>query len=87
MKLAIVGKGGVGKTTLSASLAMKLARQGRSVVAVDADPDGNLALAVGVAQERMPVLPLLNAVFQVWEPLLRLGGSPGLVLGATATGT
>ena len=55
MKLAIVGKGGVGKTTLSASLAMKLAGQGRSVVAVDADPDGNLALALGVTEERMPV--------------------------------
>ncbi len=54
MKLAIVGKGGVGKTTLSASLAMNLARQERSVVAVDADPDGNLALAVGVTQERVP---------------------------------
>ena len=55
MKLAIVGKGGVGKTTLAASLAMRLAGQGRSVVAVDADPDGNLALAVGVTEERMPV--------------------------------
>jgi CO dehydrogenase maturation factor len=54
MKLAIVGKGGVGKTTLSASLAMRLSGQGRSVVAVDADPDGNLALAVGVPAERMP---------------------------------
>jgi len=55
MKLAIVGKGGVGKTTLAASLARRLAGQGRSVVAVDADPDGNLALAVGVTEERMPV--------------------------------
>jgi CO dehydrogenase maturation factor len=55
MKLAIVGKGGVGKTTLAASLAMRLAGQGRSVVAVDADPDGNLALAVGVTPEQMPV--------------------------------
>ena len=55
MKLAIVGKGGVGKTTLAASLAMRLAGQGRSVVAVDADPDGNLALAVGVTEDRMPV--------------------------------
>ena len=54
MKLAIVGKGGVGKTTLSASLAMRLSGQGRSVVAVDADPDGNLALAVGVPPEQMP---------------------------------
>jgi CO dehydrogenase maturation factor len=55
MKLAIVGKGGVGKTTLAACLAMRLAGQGRPVVAVDADPDGNLALAVGVTRERMPV--------------------------------
>lgn len=55
MKLAIVGKGGVGKTTLSASLARRLAGQRRPVVAVDADPDGNLALAIGVTQERMPV--------------------------------
>ena len=55
MKLAIVGKGGVGKTTLSASLARRLAGQGRSVVAVDADPDGNLALALGVTEERTPV--------------------------------
>ena len=55
MKLAIVGKGGVGKTTLSACVAMRLAGRGRSVVAVDADPDGNLALAVGVSEEQMPV--------------------------------
>ncbi len=54
MKLAIVGKGGVGKTTLSAALARRLADLGRSVVAVDADPDGNLALAVGVPQDQIP---------------------------------
>ncbi len=43
MKLAIAGKGGAGKTTLAAALARRLARAGRPVVAVDADPDGNLA--------------------------------------------
>jgi CO dehydrogenase maturation factor len=54
MKLAIAGKGGAGKTTLSAALARRWAALGRSVVAVDADPDGNLAAALGVSAERVP---------------------------------
>jgi len=54
MKIAIVGKGGVGKTTLSAAIARRFADLGRSVVAVDADPDGNLALALGVPQGQIP---------------------------------
>jgi CO dehydrogenase maturation factor len=49
-----LGKGGVGKTTLAASLARRLERKGRPVVAVDADPDGNLASALGVPPERVP---------------------------------
>ncbi len=48
MKIAISGKGGVGKTTLSASLAAALAMQDRVVIAIDADPDSNLASALGV---------------------------------------
>ncbi len=54
MKLAIVGKGGAGKTTLAASLARRLADQGRAVVAVDADPDGNLPAALGIPDDRIP---------------------------------
>jgi len=54
MKLAIVGKGGVGKTTLAAALARRCAARGRPVVAVDADPDGNLAAALGVPQHAVP---------------------------------
>jgi len=54
MKLAIVGKGGAGKTTLAAALARRLAEQRRAVVAVDADPDGNLPVALGVPAERVP---------------------------------
>jgi CO dehydrogenase maturation factor len=54
MKIAIVGKGGVGKTTLSAAIARRFADLGRSVVAVDADPDGNLALALGVPRDEIP---------------------------------
>ena len=54
MKVAVVGKGGVGKTTLTAALARRQAQSGRPVVAVDADPDGNLASALGVALADMP---------------------------------
>jgi CO dehydrogenase maturation factor len=54
MKLAIVGKGGTGKTTLAAALARRLADQGRAVVAVDADPDGNLPAALGIPYDRIP---------------------------------
>lgn len=48
MKIAVTGKGGVGKTTVSASLADLYAREGKKVLAVDADPDANLAAAFGL---------------------------------------
>ena len=54
MKLAIVGKGGVGKTTLAALLSQIMAERGHSVIAVDADPDGNLAMALGVSDDSLP---------------------------------
>ena len=48
MKIAVSGKGGVGKTTLAAMMAANLSLDGRTVVALDADPDDNLASALGV---------------------------------------
>jgi len=51
MKLAISGKGGVGKTTFSALLIKALADQGKKVLAIDADPDANLAQALGVPRD------------------------------------
>jgi len=54
MKLAIAGKGGAGKTTLTAALARRQATLGRAVIAVDADPDGNLATALGISLSRVP---------------------------------
>ncbi|ADK85406.1 Cobyrinic acid ac-diamide synthase [Desulfarculus baarsii DSM 2075] len=47
MKLAVSGKGGVGKTTFSAMLARAFAEKGLEVLAVDADPDANLGQALG----------------------------------------
>jgi CO dehydrogenase maturation factor len=51
VKLAISGKGGAGKTTLAGALALLMARNGDRVLAVDADPDANLASALGVPAE------------------------------------
>jgi CO dehydrogenase maturation factor len=61
MKLAVVGKGGVGKTSISGTLARLFARRGRRVLAIDGDPNPNLALTLGVAPERMEDMPALSA--------------------------
>ncbi len=53
MKVAITGKGGVGKTTLSSILARLYADEGRTVLAADVDPDANLGLALGLTQEEV----------------------------------
>jgi CO dehydrogenase maturation factor len=50
MKIAITGKGGVGKTTLAAVLARLYAEEGKTVLAVDVDPDANLGLALGFSE-------------------------------------
>jgi len=48
LKIAVTGKGGVGKSTITAALALLTARQGVKVLAIDADPDSNLASALGI---------------------------------------
>ena len=53
MKVAVTGKGGVGKTTLSSTLARLYADEGRTVLAADVDPDANLGLALGLTQEEV----------------------------------
>ena len=52
MRIAIAGKGGSGKTTISGTLARLLARDGRRVVAVDADTNPNLSTTLGVSADR-----------------------------------
>ena len=56
MKLAITGKGGVGKTTLTSTLARLYADEGRTVLAADVDPDANLGLALGLSQEEVDAI-------------------------------
>ena len=56
MRIAVSGKGGVGKTTLSAMLAATMALEGRGVIALDADPDANLASALGIDDEHITPL-------------------------------
>ncbi len=53
MKIAVTGKGGVGKTTFSATLARLYAAEGRPVLAADVDPDANLGLALGFSEEEV----------------------------------
>jgi CO dehydrogenase maturation factor len=51
MKLAITGKGGVGKTTLTSLLAWIYSTEGNKVIAIDANPDANLAAALGISTD------------------------------------
>lgn len=51
MRIAIAGKGGTGKTTISGTLARVLARRGRNVLAVDADTTPNLGVILGLSPE------------------------------------
>lgn len=63
MRIAVTGKGGCGKTTVAGALARHLARRGRAVVALDADPNPNLGVSLGVAREAVEAMqPVLNAL-------------------------
>lgn len=53
MKIAVTGKGGVGKSTVVGLIARALAADGWRVLAIDADPDANLASAIGVPKDRL----------------------------------
>ena len=69
MKLAVSGKGGVGKTTFSALLIRTLNAQGKRVLAIDADPDANLAAALGIpdAEKIVPIAEMKELIFERTE--------------------
>ncbi len=79
MKLAITGKGGVGKTTLTALLAQAYADAGRDILAVDADPSPCLAGALGfpdVLRARLHPIAEMDALIEE-----RTGAKPGTLGG------
>ena len=66
MKIAVTGKGGSGKTTISGALSRHLAAQGHSVVAVDGDPNPHLGISLGVKREAVESMePILNALIAI----------------------
>lgn len=79
MKIAITGKGGVGKTTLASLLARLYAAEGCTVLAIDADPDANLAAALGFPPELVAnITPIAEMEDLVEE---RTGMKPGTIGG------
>jgi CO dehydrogenase maturation factor len=60
LKIAVSGKGGAGKSTISANLVHSFAAQNKPVFAVDADPDANLGLVLGLNPEKLALLEPLS---------------------------
>lgn len=76
MKIAVSGKGGAGKTTISGTMARILARRGYRVLAVDADPSPNLAMVLGLdPAEASRIRPLATNTELIRE---KTGAEPGL---------
>lgn len=67
MKIAITGKGGVGKTTFAATLARLYAEEGRNVLAADVDPDANLGLALGFSEEELDSIVPISKMRRLWK--------------------
>ncbi len=75
MIIAVSGKGGVGKTTFTATMARILADRGYSVIAVDADPDANLASALGFTAAQIEQIQPIAQMTDLIEE--RTGARPG----------
>ena len=77
LKLAIGGKGGVGKTTVTSLIARCLADKNKKVIAIDADPVTNLAAGLGIDESKsiIPVSELKDLILE------RTGAKPGTIGG------
>jgi CO dehydrogenase maturation factor len=75
LKIAVSGKGGVGKTTVAGILARLFGREGKNVLVIDADPDSNMASAIGVPKEKRKDIIPLSQMFDLIEE--RTGARPG----------
>lgn len=75
MKLAITGKGGVGKTTTTSLLAKIFAEEGKKVIAIDANPDANLAIALGFSEDEARNVTPISELKDLIEE--RTGAKPG----------
>jgi CO dehydrogenase maturation factor len=75
MKIAVTGKGGVGKTTVSALLSHLYSSEGKKVIAVDADPDANLASALGISKDEIDKIRPIAELTELIEE--RTGAKPG----------
>jgi len=78
MKIAITGKGGVGKTLLSAFLSHTFAKSGFSVIAIDADPDANLAATLGYPHPES-IVPISELEDLIEERVGVRPGTPGAI--------
>ena len=76
IKLAITGKGGVGKTTISALLCKAFSEKGYKVLAVDSDPSANLSSALGFAED-IQITPLVDMKELIEERTGAASGSMG----------
>lgn len=74
MKIAISGKGGVGKTTIMALLAREFKRQGKKVLVIDADPSPHMAQTLGIRPEG--VTPIAEMTRLLAERAEKTPGSP-----------
>ncbi len=85
MKIAVVGKGGSGKTTVSAVLARTLASSGERVVALDCDSNPNLGISLGLGEDETERLVAMRQALDegeqahapAWDELLDRFGSDG----------